>query len=178
MSIITGELPQWVEFEGRRYGVYTDFRDWLGFFDSAEKRDIAGMLKIYRELPPKIETAIELAVRFGNKGALPYGGGGKKRVLDYETDAQLIYAAFMGEYGIDLCEARLHWYKFCALMAGLGEERRIVKIMGIRGTEAGKISDAGKRRELRELQRQYALIDRRSVKERDKDLSLCFGEFY
>jgi hypothetical protein len=42
-----------------------------------------------------------------------------ERVLDYEIDAPYIYAAFMEQYGIDLIETRLHWYKFVALLHGL-----------------------------------------------------------
>lgn len=178
MSIITGELPQWVEYEGQRYGVYTDFRVWIKFFDAARERDIVGMLKVYRNLPPDLETAIKLAGVFAGKGALPYGGGGDRRVLDYEYDAGLIYAAFMGEYGIDLCEVTMHWYKFCALLAGLSEERRIVKIMEIRGTNAEEFSDGEKRREWRRLQRRFAIADKRSVQERDEEMEKCFAIFY
>lgn len=178
MSLITGELPDCVFFEGKRYAVHTDFRMWIGFFEAAGKRDIAGMLKVYRELPPTLEAAVRLGLEFGNGAALPYGGGGKRAVLDYEIDGALIYAAFMGEYGIDLCEADLHWYKFCALLSGLGENRRISKIMGIRAAEAGKISDKERRAELRELQRIYALPDKRTAEERDSELIGCLTNFY
>lgn len=178
MNIITGVLPDSVEYEGKSYGVHTDFRYWTGFFEAAGKRDIAGMLKVYRTLPPSLEAAVRLAAEFGNGAALPYGGGGKRRVLDYGLDGALIYAAFMGEYGIDLCEARLHWYKFAALLAGLGEERRICRIMEIRGTEAGKISDKNRRRELRSLQRIYAIPDIRTAEERDGELVGCLAGFY
>ncbi len=177
MSIITGELPAFVELGGEKFGVHTDFRCWIEFFRSAEKRDIAGMLKVYRRLPPSLGAAVRLAVDFGNGAALPYGGGGK-RVLDYETDAGLIYAAFMSEYGIDLCEERLHWYKFCALLAGLGEERRLSQVMAVRAIEAGKISDKERRREVRELQKRYALPDTRTAEERDSEIISCFGGFY
>ena len=40
-------------------------------------------------------------------------------VLDYDKDAPYIYAAFLEQYGIDLIDARLHWYKFLALLHGL-----------------------------------------------------------
>lgn len=178
MSIITGELPDSVTYKGEKYPVQTDFRHWIAFFDAAGKRDIAGMLRVYRVLPPSIEAAVRLSLGFGNGAALPYGGGGRKIVLDYETDGALIYAAFMGEYGIDLCEAELHWYKFCALLSGLGEERRLSKVMGIRGMEVGKISDKKRRKEIRELQRIYAIPDRRSAAERDGDIISCLTKFY
>lgn len=40
-------------------------------------------------------------------------------VLDYDADADYIYAAFMEQYGINLITARLHWYEFTALLHGL-----------------------------------------------------------
>ncbi len=178
MSIITGALPDSVEFEGKSYAVHTDFRRWIAFFEAAGERDLVGMLKVYRELPPSADTAVALALGFGNGAALPYGGGGKRAVLDFETDAALIYAGFMGEYGIDLCEASLHWYKFCALLAGLGQDRRISQIMELRAEDAGLVQDKARRRRLRELQRNYAIPDRRSAQEKDGGLVRCLGEFY
>lgn len=40
------------------------------------------------------------------------------RDLDYEQDAQEIYAAFRQVYGIDLLETELHWWQFSALLGG------------------------------------------------------------
>ena len=40
-------------------------------------------------------------------------------VLDYDKDSPYIYAAFLEQYGIDLVDTRLHWYKFLALLHGL-----------------------------------------------------------
>ena len=40
-------------------------------------------------------------------------------VLDYDKDAPYIYAAFLEQYGIDLVDTRLHWYKFLSLLHGL-----------------------------------------------------------
>ncbi len=178
MSIITGELPDSVFCDGKRYAVDTDFRKWIGFFEAMGKRDIAGMLKVYRELPPSLEAAVRLGLGFANGAALPYGGGGKRAVLDYEIDAALIYAAFMEKYGIDLCEADLHWYKFCALLGGLDEKCRISEIMAIRALDAGKIPDKEKRKKARELQRIYALPDRRTAAQRDGELIGCLKNFY
>ncbi len=178
MSIITGALPDSVELEGKSYGVHTDFRRWIAFYEAVGERDLVGMLKVYRELPPSAETAVALALDFGGHAALPYGGGGKRAVLDFETDAALIYAAFMGEYGIDLCEAELHWYKFCALLAGLGGDKRVSQVMEIRAADAGLVRDKAQRRRLRELQRSYAIPDKRSAEEKDSGLIRCLGEFY
>ena len=53
-------------------------------------------------------------------------------ILDYELDANLIYAAFLGQYGIDLCEVNLHWHKFLALLGGLNESTKLHEVMGYR----------------------------------------------
>lgn len=180
MSLLTEELPSAVTFGGESYEVKTDFRDWLRFYDSAEKGDILGMLRVYRRLPPSMEKALELAAEFGRGGALSYGGkeAGRRPVLDFEADAALIYAAFMGEYGLDLCEARLHWYKFCALLWGLGEDRTLSRIMALRAMDPACEGDSGRRRELRRLQRLYACPDRRSAEEKEADAIKALELFY
>ncbi len=179
MSLITESLPHSVEYKGESYEIKTDFRDWLRFYESAAKGNLTGMLSIYRRLPPSVLAAAELAVRFGNGGALKYKGNeGRKALIDYSLDAPLIYAAFMGEYGIDLCEADLHWYKFCALLSGLGEERRLCRIIAIRAAEPSSIADPKRRSEIRRLQRIYACPDNRSAEERDRDISEALGGFY
>ncbi len=180
MSLLTEALPDSVSVGGVQYPVRTDFRAWLRFYESAAKGDPVGMLGVYRRLPPSLEEALDKAARFGRGGALPYGesGPGKRPVLDWEADSALIYAAFMGEYGIDLCEAELHWYKFCALLWGLGEDRPLSRLMALRAMDANEESDSGRRRELRRLQRVYACPDRRSDREKDADAAAALEQFY
>ena len=180
MSILTEELPHSVSFGGESYEVKTDFRDWIRFYESARERDIVGMLRVYKQLPPSLERALSLAAEFGRGGMLPYGekSGSKRAILDYEADAGLIYAGFMGEYGIDLCEEKLHWYKFNALLSGLGEDRVISRIMAVRGMDAAKEPDSQRRKEIRRLQRVYACPDRRSPEEKDRDAMDVLGLFY
>ncbi len=180
MSMLTRELPSHVVCRGEKYEIETDFRAWIEFYGRAREGDIPGMLKVYRRLPPSLEEALELAARFGSGGALPYGRERKsgRPILDYETDAPLIYAAFMGEYGIDLCEARLHWYKFCALLSGIGEGQALPRIMALRAMDPAEQADSGRRKELRRLQRLYACPDRRSSEERDADAIAILEKFY
>ena len=40
-------------------------------------------------------------------------------VLDYVKYVPYIYVVFLEQYGIDLIDAHLHWYKFLALLHGL-----------------------------------------------------------
>ena len=56
----------------------------------------------------------------------------KKKVTDFAQDADLIRAAFMQVYRIDLYTEKLHWFKFSALLAGLPEGNRYNDVLGIR----------------------------------------------
>ena len=49
-----------------------------------------------------------------------------------EVDADLIYAAFIQQYGIDLQTEEMHWWKFMILLENLGGDTRFQKIMEYR----------------------------------------------
>ena len=54
-------------------------------------------------------------------------------VIDWELDAELIYAAILGQYGIDLFEVKnLHWHKFLAMLKGLNEQTKLREVMQYR----------------------------------------------
>lgn len=57
-----------------------------------------------------------------------------RRLIDYEQDAEYIYASFMYAYGIDLIDVqgKLHWKKFQALMTGLPSDAKISEVISIR----------------------------------------------
>ena len=76
--------------------------------------------------------------------------------LDYVTDGPAIVAAFQQAYGIDLTRARLHWWRFKALMSNLPEETQLVKIIGFRTADLTQFQ--GEERERRaELKERFAL---------------------
>lgn len=58
----------------------------------------------------------------------------KMKLLDFDYDADSIYASFMQAYGMDLIEqqGKLHWHKFVALLNGLPEESPLKKIISVR----------------------------------------------
>lgn len=76
--------------------------------------------------------------------------------LDYVTDGPAIVAAFQQAYGIDVTRARLHWWRFKALMSNLPEETQLVKIIGFRTADLTQFQ--GEERERRaELKERFAL---------------------
>lgn len=85
----------------------------------------------------------------------------KQRAFDFNIDAELIYASFMRDYGIDLIreQGQLHWCGFIALFNGLSEETPIKQVMRIRTMEMPKPNkhNAEQRQRLLELKTLYAL---------------------
>lgn len=61
-------------------------------------------------------------------------GSDEKETYSFEKDSPYIYASFMSDYGIDLFEARgkLHWEKFKALLGGLTEGSKFLRVIEIR----------------------------------------------
>jgi hypothetical protein len=55
-----------------------------------------------------------------------------KKITDFDQDADLIRAAFMQVYGINLFRDRLHWLEFTCYLSGLPEGSRYCDILGIR----------------------------------------------
>ena len=94
-----------------------------------------------------------------------------KQIYSYEHDAEYIYAAFLQQYGIDLTECSMHWWKFKALFAGLTSETKIREIMEIRATDISKIKDKERRAHIMKLQDIYALPDMRSEEEKENDFA-------
>ena len=119
------KLPQAVKVGGRFFAIHTDFKYILRFrellsdkhtpltaFDFMYKNEIPagrleGITAIYEFMNPPRDLPRSTTEDDG------------EIVIDYEIDAPYIYAAFLEQYGIDLIDARLHWYKFLALLHGL-----------------------------------------------------------
>lgn len=80
-----------------------------------------------------------------------------KRVMDFWQDQDAIYASFLQQYGLDLTEIEfLHWYKFRALLAGLGEDTPLGLRIRIRTLDTRKL-DVKDRAKIERLKRMYAL---------------------
>ena len=122
-----GGLPNVVMIDGSPYSIYTDFRVWMRFEIELSNNihgkefDVSYLFK--NEMPGRCSFQ-ELMVFCRPQSILPkVTKHSNDIVLDYEIDADYIYAAFMSQYGIDLCDIEhLHWHKFLALMKGLKGE--------------------------------------------------------
>ena len=95
----------------------------------------------------------------------------RKQIYSFEQDDFLIYSAFMEQYGIDLNETKLHWWKFKAMFDGLNDNILFSKVMGYRSIDLSKIQDKKQREHYANLQKHWALVDNRSVEEKESDFA-------
>lgn len=133
------DLPRRVAAEGRTHRVNLDFRRVLKLLavmaDETlidEAREYLALKCVMRRPPRSAKRraavlAAVCAVCFPQRKK-PTG----PKMTDFEQDADLIRAAFMQEYGVNLWRDKLHWLEFSALLAGLPEGSRYSDVLGIR----------------------------------------------
>jgi len=171
---LTDRLDDVIEYKGReiRLGLYFDvvlrafelLKD--EYFTEVEKIDI--LLQMFVKNPESLaglnifeKNALVNIIfdQFIADGSIR--GSNEKPPFDFEKDAEYIYASFMYDYGIDLFEVqgKLHWKKFKALLAGLSDESKLMKVIGYRTMEIPPPNkyNAKERQRLIELKRYYSL---------------------
>ena len=185
MNILLEELPK-VTPNG--YEISTDFRDSIKFELLMQDNEVENSLKIsialnlyYKDIPSDIDKALEDIIWFykgekeEKKSTQTKNKKKEKQIYSYEFDDEYIYSAFLDQYNIDLNEINyMHWWKFKALFQGLKEDNQIIKIMGYRSIDLGKIKDKDEKKRYKELQKLYALPDMRTVEQKEADFGSAF----
>lgn len=173
-NVIVDRLPVTVEIDGMEVPINTDFRTGILFeqllndHEVSDKERLALALQLYYPIVPQnVEAAIEKAAWFYSCGvgipakrqeSAAKPSKSARRIVDYDVDCGLIYAAFLSDYKIDLVEKRdLHWWKYHALFENLSEENRVVKIMQYRGMDLNSIKNKEQRRFYAKMQAKYKL---------------------
>lgn len=170
IDLTKNSLPNSITDNGREFEVYTDFRVWMKFEISLTKMRKSDLLPVNYLFPGDMPRfcSINSLLEFSRpKSQLPRPlfGNSNVIVLDYELDADLIYSAFLGQYGIDLIDVEyLHWHKFLALLSGVNDSTRLREIMGYRCYE----KSTEKEEVWREKLRRAWEIDRISMEEKEE----------
>lgn len=137
---INDRIPTHIEAGGRRYRIDTDFRNVIRMNEimarvdlTDEARDWLALRCMMRHPPRRRDRQIELlkALRellFSDRR----GASDNKKITDIDQDAELIFAAFYQEYGINLWRDHLSWFEFTALLAGIAEGTRYSDVLTIR----------------------------------------------
>lgn len=137
---INDKIPTHVTVSGRRYRIDPDFRNVMRMNEimtqtdlTDEARDWLALRCMMRHPPRRRSRQIELlkALRellFCDRR----GASDNKKITDIDQDADLIFAAFYQEYGINLWRDHLSWFEFTALLAGIAEGTRYSDVLTIR----------------------------------------------
>ena len=177
MNLLTEAAPKTVSIAGVEVPIRWDFRTSIRFEqlmeeDLPDEEKLAQALALYYpQIPFSLEEAVEKLLWFyaaGKEDTAQTGktGRGEPRIYSYRYDDEYIYAAFLDQYGIDLQEADLHWWKFKAMFQGLKSDNRIVEIMGYRAMEIPSKMSREQKEFYRKMKKQYAIPLPKSEREK------------
>jgi hypothetical protein len=140
----------------------------------ADKEKIEqALLLYYPKLPRNINLAMDQLLWFYRCGkdiikSKSSAKGKSTQIYDFDFDDGYIYSAFLDQYGIDLQDADLHWWKFKALFKSLKEDNEIVKIMGYRSMDLTKIKDKEEKVRYKKMKDLYKIQGHVSKDETEK----------
>ena len=158
--------PDTVRVGSEVVNIDPDFRIMMNFEIGVQSSDTAVILSAVSDffkdnVPADTDSAVAAMIKFYLCGDSPdeknEQKSGSKRCYDFKEDMRHFVAAFRQQYGIDLNIAKMHWWEFSALFAGLTDQTELVKIMQIRCTNLKSISYKPERDRIKRLQENYAL---------------------
>lgn len=157
-------LPECIICENIEYQINTDFRVWIEISEMLKDSKMSDtdkilclLIKGYKsQIPQNINDAIDALIYFLSQGNTS-SSSTTTPVISFLKDEGYIYAAFLGQYKIDLYEENLHWWKFLYLLNALDENTQFMKIVGYRCIKPENFSDKNKRNFYRKMKNKYSL---------------------
>lgn len=106
----------------------------------------------------------------------------QEKVMDFDKDAELIYASFFHAYKIDLFNScgKLHWRRFQALLTNLPEDTVLKQVIGYRVMEVPKKGEASDDyiKHVKRMKRLYSLDSQEDIQlTNDDKLSALAAKF-
>lgn len=176
MSTLTNSFPASVIVNGVEYSIHADFRTVLRCFEiQGQKQELSesellDMLKLFYNTNQLTATEDHVNKMFWffscgrekEKKKFPrkIAGINDKQPFDFKEDADLIYAGFMQQYGIDLQESNMHWWKFMILLENLGSGTRLQKVMEYRTVDTNNKDMSKKEKDFYKAMQRYYGLDR------------------
>lgn len=164
-------LPTSIEINGKQYACNPDFRAILRIFrllDDPEVEERHKYCKIVEWFYPEETPPIVEGVRafFDFIRVIEQKHDPDAAAIDYEFDADVIFASFWHQYGINLLETSMHWYVFTALMHGLAEDTALCERLRLRKLDTSHLK--GKAKHSAEIAKQNAQ-PRKAVSDQERD---------
>ena len=164
--------PEYVEINGQKYKINTDFRVAIECNEIAlnksiddEERALAIIFKLYGKKGLEDIDNYKKLLECGQK-FLTCGKGlqetTEKPDMDYIEDIDYIEASFMSDYQLDLSSIEMHWWKFNKLMEGLSNSEMgnccvLNRIRNLRNYDMKDIKDPKERSKILKAKQQVAL---------------------
>ena len=162
IPLICDPLPCEINVGERKVRVQTDYRRWLVVWEVLSS-SLPGRLKAELCASAVVEDSVNLddweeflkafAAFLLQKDslqeeftAISYHG---EKLFDFAADSELIFASFLAEYGIDLTQEHMHWFKFMALLKSLSPDSPLMRTIRLRQTDTSEIEDDKLRRQIR-----------------------------
>ena len=165
--------PEYAKVNGKKYKINTDFRVALECNRIAEDQKIGdterAMAIIYllfgdeglKDLETAGDKLLKIAVKY-----LTLDKGIEKAEeepdMDFEQDMDYIETSFMSDYGIDLNQEHMHWWKFYNLINGLSDSELgnccvLNRVRNLRRMDPSTIKDDKERQKVIDAQKKVAL---------------------
>ena len=171
-------LPEHIVIDGKRYKLDLDFKNVLKMMDIMDRKDILPDARDYLALKCVIRRPPKDTKKALYHVCLFIFGDNKhteeKRVTSFAQDADMIRAAFMQEYGINLFREKLHWFEFTAFLYNLPNGSKYTEVIGIRSKPIPPATKYNKaeREALIKAQAAYAIEYTQEERERNYSNSL------
>lgn len=168
--------------DGSEYEIDPDFRvvlRCLAVLGDPDKPDLVKALFVAKALfkgnpPPDMWAVFSLFVGSGEQGE-----PSDEALVDFEQDADAIYASFRQQYGINLLRGSMHWDEFRALLAGLGDNTAFGKRVSLRSLDMSEVPEQSRAR-VQRIKDAVAIAPRMSKREvelqTELDRRLAAGE--
>lgn len=164
--------PEYVKIGDKKYKINTDFRVAIECNNIATddsigdiERPLAIIYKLFGDdglnAPDDWEKLLELGIKYLSLDKEPEENN-EPPDMDFNQDMSYIEASFMSDYGIDISNTKMHWWKFYQLIEGLSNSELgnccvLNRIRNLRTMDISKIKDPKEKAKILEAKRRFSL---------------------
>ena len=186
--------PEYVKVEDKKYKINADFRVAIECQDIATnetigdyERALAIIYKLFGDeginTPEHYERLLELATKYLSCGKEIDNKSNEEPDMDFVQDIDYIEASFMSDYGIDLANTEMHWWKFYNLINGLSNSEMgnccvLNRVRNLRTYDTKDIKDPKELEKIKEAKKQVALKKRNKKQELSSEQKQNIDNFY
>ena len=125
-------LPNCVIVRGKKVRLDLEYRNVLRMIDTLARDDLMPDAREWLAMKCICKHPRKGMISEVKKLLFPDAKEQHERITDFEQDAELIRAAFMQEYRINLFREKLHWFEFVCFLSCLPVGSKYTDILNIR----------------------------------------------